>query len=218
MKKSDSQLQRDIVEELRWNPQTSTCEIGVVVKDGVATLSGTVKSYAQKLAAERAAERVGGVRAIAEDLSIKFDGSLSRTDTEIAHAVVNALRWDTQVPDDTVTARVENGWITLEGDAIWKFQSDAAERAVRYLTGVRGVTNLIRVRPRASAPVVKSKIEGALKRSAEVDSGRISVEASDGQVTLKGTVRSWAERRDAESAAWSAPGVTLVNDLLTVTG
>lgn len=214
--KSDNQLQHDVVEELRWDPQTSKTELGVAVKDGVITLSGTVNSYAQKLAAEHAAERVSGVRAIAEDLNVKINGMAERTDTEIAHSVVNALRWDSRVPDDKITAKVENGWITLTGTAEWKFQSDAAERAVRYILGVRGVSNLIQVRASASASVVKSKIEAALKRSAELDAKRISVEAADGKVTLRGSVRSWTERRDAQNAAWAAPGVRQVEDWLTV--
>jgi osmotically-inducible protein OsmY len=214
--KSDTQIQRDVVEELRWDPQTSTAELGVAVKDGVATLSGAVRSYAQKLAAERAAERVAGVRAIAEDLTVKLDGLGTRTDTEIAHSVVNALRWDSRVPDDKLTARVENGWITLGGTVEWKFQSDAAERAVRYLLGVRGVSNLIEVRSPVSPSAVQSRIEAALKRNAELDAKRITVESKDGRVTLRGNVRSWTERRDAENAAWAAPGVTHVVDCITV--
>ena len=214
--KSDSQLQRDVVDELRWDPQTSNTELGVAVKDGVVTLSGTVRSYGQKLAAEHAAERVAGVRAIAEDLIVKLDGFGTRTDTDIAHSVVNALRWDSRVPGEKITAKVENGWITLNGTTEWKFQSEAAERAVRYLLGVRGVSNLIQVRSAASSVTVKSKIEAALKRSAELDAKRISVEAMGSKVTLRGTVRSWTERRDAENAAWAAPGVTQVEDLIAV--
>lgn len=214
--KTDSQVQRDVVEELRWDPQTSNAELGVAVKDGVATLSGAVRSYAQKLAAERAAERVAGVRAIAEDLIVKLDGLGARTDTDIAHSVVNALRWDSRVPDDKLTARVENGWITLGGTVEWKFQSEAAERAVRYLLGVRGVSNLIQVRSSVSPSAVQTRIEAALKRNAELDAKRISVESKDGRVTLRGSVRSWTERRDAENAAWAAPGVTQVVDMITV--
>lgn len=216
MIKNDSQLQRDIVEELRWDPQTSLCEIGVAVGDGVVTLSGSVASYAQKLAAERAAGRVAGVRAIAEDLSVNLDAPWMRTDVAIAHAAVDALRWDTQVPDDRMQVRVEDGWITLTGDVTWKFQSRAAEHAVRFLTGVRGLTNLVHVRTSASVAMVKSKIEEALERHAEIDARLIEVEAVDGKVTLKGSVHSWAERHDAESAAWAAPGVTAVDDRLTI--
>jgi osmotically-inducible protein OsmY len=214
--KSDSQIQRDVIEELRWDPQTSKTELGVAVKDGVVTLSGTVSSYSQKLAAEHAAERVSGVRAIAEDLSVKFGGLAARSDTDIAHAVVNALRWDTRVPEDKVTAKVENGWITLMGEVPWKFQSEAAERSVRYLSGVKGVTNLMRVTASASTTDVKSRIEAALKRNAELEARHLTVEARDGKVTLRGTVHSWRERREAENAAWAAPGVKEVDDRLLV--
>lgn len=215
--KSDSQLQRDVTDELHWDPQTSRTELGVAVKDSVITLTGTVDSYSQKLAAERAAERVNGVKAVAEELEVRLPGSVKRTDTEIAHAAVNALMWDTEVPDDQVKVKVENGWISLEGSVTFRFQSEAAERAVRYLMGVKGVTNLVRVTPPVSTMSVKTKIEDAFRRSADVDSKRISVEAIDGKVTLKGTVRSWTERRDAERAAWSAPGVKQVEDNLLVT-
>ena len=214
--KNDSQLQRDLFEEMRWDPQLRDCEIGVAVRDGVVTLSGAVSTYAKKLAAERATERVSGVRAVADDLVVNFAGSLRRTDTEIAHAAVNALAWNTEVPDEKVTIKVDNGWITLEGSVPWRFHADAAERAVRYLMGVKGVTNMLLVVPSVSAIDVRVKIEQALKRSADIDSKRISVEALDGKVTLKGTVRSWTERRDAESAAWAAPGVKQVEDNILV--
>lgn len=216
MRKTDSQLQHDVVEELRWDPQTSKAEIGVAVKDGVVTVSGTVDTYAQKLAVERAATRVSGVRAMASDVVVKILGFVTRTDTDIAHAAVNALRWDSRVPDDRIRVKVADGWITLEGEATWKFQADAAERAVRFLSGVKGISNHVAVRSGASEKAVKAKIEAALKRSAELDAKRIEVEALDGKVTLKGTVRSWAERTDAENAVWAAPGVTQVDDLLTV--
>jgi osmotically-inducible protein OsmY len=214
--KSDSALQAAVIEEIRWDPQVGRAEIGVAVKDGVVTLSGSMSSYAQKLAAERAAERVLGVKAVADDLEVRLPGSGKRSDTDIAHAAVNALQWDTEVPDDQITVKVENGWVTLDGSVSWRFQSESAVRAVRNLTGVKGVSNMIRVAPSVSTVEVKAKIEQALKRSAELDSKRISVEAMDGKVTLKGTVRSWTERRDAERAAWAAPGVTQVEDRLFV--
>ena len=215
--KTDAQLLRDVADELKWDPTLGGAEIGVAAKDGVVTLSGQLDSYAKKYAAERAAERVAGVRAIAEDLTVKVASSFLRSDTEIAHAVVTALKWDVEVPDDRIKSKVENGWIWLEGDVEWQYQKTSAERAVRYLTGVRGVSNLITVKPKkVSTFEVNQKIKDALKRSAEMDANRITVQAADGEVTLRGTVRSFAERVDAERAAWAAPGVTKVRDEILI--
>ncbi|HUF65873.1 MAG TPA: BON domain-containing protein [Gemmatimonadaceae bacterium] len=215
--KSNSQLQRDVADELQWDSALRGAEIGVAAKEGVVTLSGTVDSFPKKLAAIKAAERVAGVRGVADDMVVKIPGSITRNDTEIAHAAVNALRWDTQVPEDKIQVTIDEGWVTLDGSVGWHYQSRAAEHAVRYLTGVRGVTNRIAVKSPVSASAVKSKIEAALKRSAELDAQRINVVTADGIVTLSGTVRSWAERRDAERAAWNAPGVSNVRDDLAVT-
>lgn len=214
--KTDTQLHRDVVDELNWDPTVMEAEIAVAVKGGVVTLTGKVDSYAQKYAADKAAVRVSGVRAIADDLKVRIPGEKLRTDTEIAHAALAALKWDTEVPDDKVFVKVEHGYVTLEGNCDWNFQKAAAERAVRYLTGATGVRNLIRMTPRVSTVEVKSKIEQALKRSAELDAKGITVEAADGKVTLKGHVRSWTERQDAERAAWAAPGVNEVADELIV--
>ena len=215
--KTDTQLQRDVMEELKWEPSVSEKEIGIAVKNGVVTLTGFVDSYAQKYAAERAASAVAGVKAVAEELQVKLPSVYSRTDTELAHAVVNALKWDIQVPDDKITATVENGWVELRGDVEWQYQKSAAAAALRNLTGMKGVANVIRVKPkRASAYEVSEKIKDSLRRSAELDSDKITVEAKDGTVTLRGSVRSFAERKDAEAAAWRAPGVSVVEDNLTV--
>jgi osmotically-inducible protein OsmY len=176
-----------------------------------------VSSFPKKLDAERAAERVRGVKAVAMDINVKLPGSFRHTDTEVAHAAIEALKWDIDVPDEKIKMRVEDGRILLEGEVEWQYQRAAAERAVRYLSGVKGVSNLISVKMNKVSPYdVSKKIRDAFKRSAEIDSSKISVESLDGKVTLKGNVRSWAERRDAESAAWSAPGVTQVDDRLTV--
>ena len=216
MKKSDEQLQRDVQDELHWDPKTSRAEIGVVARDGVVTLTGQVDSFAQRWAAMKAAERVVGVTAVADEMTVHLPTDYKRTDMDIAHAVANALRWDIEVPEDKIKARVDDGWVTLHGEVEWEFQRLAALRDVRTLTGVRGVTNSITLRPRAFAPEVKTRIEGALKRSAESDASHISVIATDGEVTLRGKVHSWAARDDAERAAWSAPGVRKVRDELLV--
>ncbi len=216
MMKSDSQLQRDVTEEIRWDPSIGRAEIGITARDGVVTLSGQVDTYAKKLAAVRAAERVAGVKAVAEEMTVALPLPFERTDTDIAHAAVNAMRWDIEVPDETVKVRVENGWVWLEGEVNWQFQRTSAERAVRYLTGVKGVTNLIKIAAHASIPDVERRIDSALKRQAELDAKRIRVDAANGKVTLSGTVRSWTEREAAERAAWSAEGVTAVEDRLDV--
>lgn len=217
--RTDKQLHQDVLEALEWEPSIKHDDIAVGVKDGVVTLSGYVDSFAAKVKAERIVERMPGVKALADELKVKIPYASQRPDTEIAHEVVNAFRWNIEVPDDRVKAKVENGWVTLEGDVEWYYQSAAAERAVRYLTGVRGVTNLLKVKPpKVSTFEVSQKIKSALRRSAEVDADRITVEAHDGQVTLRGSVRSFAERRDAEYAAWSAPGVSAVDDRIVVGG
>lgn len=215
--KTDLQLHKNILDELRWDPRVNEAEIAVAVKDGVVTLTGAVETYAQKYAADRVVERVAGVRAIAEDLHVRVPGTLVKHDTEIAHSALSALKWDVEVPEDQIQVTVSGGWITLKGEVPWNFQKGAAERAVRYLAGVKGVSNLIEVKPKASPVEVKAKIEAALKRTAELEAKAITVEAKDGKVILKGHVRSWTERTDAERAAWSAPGVKEVEDRLAVT-
>jgi osmotically-inducible protein OsmY len=215
--KSDAAIQKDVIDELHWEPKTAAAEIAVGVKGGVVTLAGKVESYAQKVAAEHAAERVSGLRALADDLEIRIPAARTKTDTEIAHAALDALHWDVEVPDERLTLKVENGWIWLEGDVEWQFQRAAAERDVQYLTGVRGVTNLIGLKPtHASSVEVGQKIKDALRRNAEHDADRIVVETHGGRVTLKGSVRSRAERQDAERAAWAAPGVTEVDDRIRI--
>lgn len=214
---TDKELYQHVLDTLRWEPSIREDDIAVAVNDGVVTLNGTVATYPEKYLAVRAIEKIPGVRAIADDVKVKLAGGVTRTDTELAHAIVDALHWNIQVPDERVKARVENGWVTLEGDVDRFYQSTAAERTVRYLAGVRGVTNEIHIKPPEASPYeVSRKIKDALRRNAELDADRIMVEAHEGRVTLKGTVRSFAERRDAESAAWAAPGVKAVADEITV--
>jgi len=215
--KSDMQLQRDVIDELRWDPQIKEKEIGVAAKDGVVTVSGSIASYAERWAVERAVERVAGVKVVANEIEVKLPTSFVRSDSDIAHQVVEAFRWDVQVPDETITAKVARAWVTLEGEVDWAFQRDAAESAVRNLTGERGVTNLLKVTVPISSYDVSMKIKEALRRRADRDADRITVEAVGDVVTLKGTVTSFAERRAAEGVAWSAPGVREVKDEIVVT-
>ncbi|HXW96905.1 MAG TPA: BON domain-containing protein [Gemmatimonadales bacterium] len=214
--KADKELQRDVMDELRYEPSLDEKEIGANASNGLVTLTGRVKSYAEKLAAIRAVERVAGVRAIANELHVAPPQLFEHTDVEIAEAAIRALEWSTSVPHDQVKARIEKGWVTLEGKVDWKFQRDSAEEAIRLLAGVRGVTNLIIVEPAVTPGEVSRKIAAALSRSAALHAQEIKVEARDRKVTLKGTVHSWDERREAEHAAWAAPGVTAVENQLAV--
>jgi osmotically-inducible protein OsmY len=213
--KTDMQLKQDILEQLAGEPRVTASAIGVAVRNGVATLSGTVSTYAEKCAAEQAVRRVPGVQAIAEEIQVEPIGLHKRTDAEVAEGVARALRAHVWVPAD-VQAIVENGWVILRGEATWPFQKEAATNAVRYLAGVKGVSNEISIRPREPAAALEVAIDEALERNGLLDARRITVAAEDGKVTLSGRVRTWAERDEAEQVAWSAPGVTRVDNHLVV--
>jgi osmotically-inducible protein OsmY len=212
--KSDLDLKHDVEAELEWDPSVDARRIGVSLSDGVLTLAGEVSTFAQKWNAERAAERVSGVRGIANEIEVKLIDEV--TDSDLARRAVNALEYNSLVPHDAVKVKVEHAWITLKGEVTHDYERRAAERAVRYLPGVRGVSNLIAVKPKAEPKDIKAKIEASFRRQASLDAGNIEVEVNGSEVILRGAVRSWAERREAEGAAWSAPGITSVKNMITV--
>jgi osmotically-inducible protein OsmY len=216
--RSDEDIQRDVLEELKWDVRVRPNEVGVAVKDGVVTLAGWVDSYLKKIAAEEDAHRVPGVKAVVNDIEVRLPGSAERTDADLAKAVIDALRWNAGIPADKIDVTVDHGWVTLKGQVDYGFQKRLAERAVERLSGVVGVTNLIVVKsqPSPSPQELKQQIEKALIRNAETDARRITVEVQGSKVILRGTVSSYAEKKAAEETAWSAPGVTEVENRLEV--
>jgi osmotically-inducible protein OsmY len=215
--KTDAQVQSDVLAELKWEPRVQPNEIGVAVKNGVVTLTGVVDSYTKRWAAEEAAQRVQSVKAVANDIEVRLSKDDKKTDADLAAAAVNALEWDAFVPVDKLDITVSNGWVTMKGEVEWQYQKQDAERVVRRLTGVTGVTNLITVRPRVAPSELKQKIEQALLRSVETDAQRINVEVDGDAVILTGTVKSWAERQEAEREAWAAPGIASVDNRIAIT-
>jgi osmotically-inducible protein OsmY len=215
--KTNTQLQRDVMDELQFEPAVNAANIGVAAKDGIITLTGKVSSYAEKYAASEAAERVAGVKAVSDETKVDLPSLHQRDDQDIAQAALTALKWHVWVPKGAIKVKVAQGWVTLEGTVDYNFEKTSAEDAVQYLTGVTGVSNLINLKkPPVTSSDLKAKIENALKRAAEVDSARINVEVDGNKVVLRGNVSSWAERDEAERAAWSAPGVWDVDDKLEI--
>jgi osmotically-inducible protein OsmY len=214
--RTDEQIQRDVLEELKWDTRVRPNEIGVAVKDGIVTLTGWVDSYLKKIEAEEAAHRVSGVNAVANDIEVRLLSSAERTDAELAAAVLNALKWDAAIPAGELDVTVSKGWVTLKGEVEFGFQKRDAERAIQHLSGVKGVSNLILVKPRLSPGDLKQNIERALVRNAQTDARRITVEVQGSKVILHGTVRSYAEKKAAEDAAWAAPGVSEVDNHIVI--
>jgi osmotically-inducible protein OsmY len=214
--KTDATLQQDVIAELKWEPSINAAKIGVEVEDGVVTLAGHVGSYSEKWRAERAVQRVSGVKALAIEIDVKLPGSSKRDDGDIARSAENVLEWTTYLPDDAIKVMVEDGWVTLTGNVDWDYQRQGAAGAVRNLMGVTGVSDDIAVKPKVSLSAVKADIEAALKRRAKADAKNIAVAVKGNDVTLTGTVHSWAERDLARHSAWSTPGVRNVVDKITV--
>jgi osmotically-inducible protein OsmY len=214
--KSDVQIQTDVMDQLKWEPFLKASEIGVSVKDGVVTLSGHVDSYSKKLVAENAAKKIKGVKAIAEDIQIGVSPAYRKTDTDIATAVLNALKWHAAVQEEKVKIKVEDGYVKLEGEVEWEYQRNYAKSAIEHLEGVRSVLNFITVKPKVSPSEIQRKISAAFQRSASLDADKIAAEVIGSKVILRGFVRSYAEKEDAANAAWSAPGITDVENKLVI--
>ncbi len=214
--KSDAQVQHDVMAQLKWEPQLNAAEIGVSVKNGVVTLSGIVDTYAKKVAAEKAVQKVSGVKAVAEDLQVGLSPIFRKTDAEIAEAVLTALKGHIAIPEENLQVKVEDGQVSLEGEVEWSFQRNAAIDVVCNLAGVRQINNNIKVKPRVTSENIQEKVSAAFHRSATIDARRVSVEVLGSKVILRGKVRSFAERKDAENAVWAAPGVAVVENKLEI--
>lgn len=216
MRKSDSDLQRDVQEELEWEPRVDHADIGVSVTDGVVALNGYVKTYAEKIAAERAAMRVEGVTAVADEVKVRFAADSKLADHEIAKRILDLFRYNVLVPESGIQVTVEKGWVKLSGEVEWRYQSDEAARAAGTISGVTGVANLITIRSKANVSDVRRRIEDAFKRQAGLDAATVTISTSGHKVTLGGKVKAWHERKLAEQAAWAAPGVTQVEDHIVI--
>tara|TARA_R110002012_G_scaffold160895_1_gene322879 strand:+ start:32557 stop:33225 length:669 start_codon:yes stop_codon:yes gene_type:complete len=214
--KTDSQIKEDVLDELKWQPNIDETQIGVIVENGVVTLSGVVNDYSKKIAAEKAAKSVRGVRAVAEDIEVMYGDTYKKTDKEIAKTVVHALEWNASVPDDKISIKVEDGWVYLSGEVQWSYQRNAAKKAIENVLGVKYVANNITLKQTVKATDIKEKIKKAFERAANIDAKNISVEVDGHTVTLKGIVHSLAEKDEARKTAYSSPGVYSVKNELKV--
>lgn len=212
----DKLIRQNVIDELDFDPSIEAANIGVAVENGIVTLSGHVGSFTERVAAEKAAQKVRGVRGVVEEIKVRFGGEAPPPDEDLAQRAVQMLDWSATVPKSAVQVKVQNGWVTLTGKVDWQYQKEEAYRAIRRLAGVAGITNGVEVNPRASVPDVRAKIMAALKRNAELEADAIKVTVKDAKVVLEGTVNAWYERQLAENAAWSAPGVRAVEDHLTL--
>ena len=214
--KTDIEIQKDVLDELKWEPYLSATEIGVAVKNGIVTLSGTVNSYLKKTRAEKAAKRVSGVKAVAEDIEVKYADSLLKNDTEIAETILNALKWHSAINEEKIKVKVEDGIVTLDGEVDWEFQRNSAVMQIENLIGVKRIVNNITIKSGIVPKELKQKVNSAFHRSATIDSEKINIEVTGSKVTLTGKVRSWAEKNDAENAVWAAQGVNKVENNLEI--
>ena len=214
--KSDSEIERDVREELKWDPDLDAEDIAISVKDGVVTLAGFTRGYSDRLEAEHAAKRVAGVHAVANDIEVRLPSIDQRPDPDIARDAIASLKAQLPISHENIKVIVKDGWLTLEGTVEWQYQKTTAENAVRKVKGVKGVTNVMSLKPKVEPTDIQRRIQEAFKRNAEVDANRITVETHGSEVILKGTVRSWIEREEAERVAWSAPGITRVEDRIVV--
>lgn len=214
--KTDQEIQKDVMDELKWEPAINATEIGVAVHNGIVTLNGTVQFYAEKLAAESAVKRIKGVKAIADDIEVRVTKDGTPTDSKVAETVVNALEANALIPTQKIKIRVDNGWVTLEGEVDWLYQRNTAGKAISYLNGVKGIRNWITIKPAINTEIVKENIRKALERSADLEAEKIKIDIQGSKVILKGSARSWNERKEVERAAASAPGVTEVDDQLAL--
>ena len=214
--KTNQDLQKDVQDAIKWEPLLNAAEIGVTAKDGVITLTGTVDSYSKKLEAEEAAKNVSGVKAVAEEITIKYGDFGKKNDAEISHEVLNAWKWNWEVPEEKIKVKVENGWVTLEGELEWNYQREAAKNAIKSISGVMGVSNNIKIKSESHDAVEKRDIQCALERNSSIDELGIQVDVAGNNVTLTGTVNSFYAKDEAEQIAWNAPGVWTVDNELVI--